>query len=378
MGAEEIQQWVESLFCDDLHARRVLSLAHGVLGVLHSASLAIHAIGQGLAKARGGSPKHATKQIDRLLSNAGLVLDDILRSWVAFLVAQRQELLVTIDWTDFDEDDQTTIAINLVTSHGRATPLLWRTHKKSTLKDRRNSYEDELLARLHDYLPLGRKVTVLADRGFGDQKLYTLMKEWDFDFVIRFRGLVVVEQEDGTKTTAAALTPGNGRPKMYKNVKVTRDRTEVNAVVCVKARGMKEAWHLATSRADLTATNVMKLYGRRFTTEENFRDTKDIKFGLGMSSTHIEDCERRDRLLLLAAMAEALLTLLGAASEACGLDRQLKVNTAKKRTHSLFRQGLYWYEAIPTMREEWLRPLMTAFGELLVQHSFFSDILGVI
>lgn len=61
-------------------------------------------------------------------------------------------------------------------------------------------------------------------------------------------------------------------------------------------------------------------------------------------------------LLMLAAFAQGLLTRLGAASEAAGLDRYLKVNTAKKRTHSLFREGAYWYSALPNLREERLRP----------------------
>src|SRR5262249_46349916 len=115
----------------------------------------------------------------------------------------------------------------------------------------------------------------------------------------------------------------------------------------VHAKGMKEAWCLATSLVDRTAHDVVKLYGKRFSIEETFRDTKDLHFGLGLSATHIKSSERRDRLLFLVAIAHALLTLLGAASEETGLDRTLKANTAKKRTLSLFRQGLYWYQAMP-------------------------------
>ncbi len=47
---------------------------------------------------------------------------------------------------------------------------------------------------------------------------------------------------------------------------------------------------------------------------------------------------RRDRLLLLVAFAEALLTLLGAAAESLGLDRMLKVNLSRSgRTRSVGR-----------------------------------------
>jgi hypothetical protein len=70
-----------------------------------------------------------------------------------------------------------------------------------------------------------------------------------------------------------------------------------------------------------------------------FRDTKDWRFGMGMSATHTKSLNRRDRLWLLRALAQALLTLLGLASERPGYDRLLKVNTAKYCTHSLFRQG---------------------------------------
>ena len=123
---------------------------------------------------------------------------------------------------------------------------------------------------------------------------------------------------------------------------------------------------------------VTALYGRRFLIEETFRDAKDLRFGLGLSATRLSNCNRRDRVLLLTTIAHALLTLLGAACEEVGLDKKLKVNTVKRRSHSLFRQGSFWFHAIPTMREEWLLPLMEAFGRLLQQHAFFSAAFGVL
>ena len=85
--------------------------------------------------------------------------------------------MVALDWTDFDKDHQSTIALYLVTRHGRATPLLWKTVAKSELKGWRNEHEDTLLERFLEVLPKGVRVTVLADRGFGDQALYELLKD---------------------------------------------------------------------------------------------------------------------------------------------------------------------------------------------------------
>jgi hypothetical protein len=84
---------------------------------------------------------------------------------------------VAMDWTDFDADGQATIMLSLLTRHGRATPLLWLTVDASTLKNRRNEYEYQVLVRLTDALPADIKVCIVADRGFGDQKLYLVLTE---------------------------------------------------------------------------------------------------------------------------------------------------------------------------------------------------------
>jgi hypothetical protein len=76
---------------------------------------------------------------------------------------------------------------------------------------------------------------------------------------------------------------------------------------------------------------------------------------------------RRDRLLLVSAFAMALLTMLGAVGESLGMDRLLKSNTSKTRTHSLFRQGCMLYELIPNMPEHRLAPLIAAFAKAVSQ-----------
>jgi len=69
---------------------------------------------------------------------------------------------------------------------------------KSKIQGRRNEHEDALLEPFWEVLPKGVQVTVLANRGFGDQALYELLKGLlGLDFVVRFRGIVKVESADG-------------------------------------------------------------------------------------------------------------------------------------------------------------------------------------
>ena len=373
-----VSGFVANLFLSELHLKRIASLADATTGVLHWASLAIHAIGRGLAVAKGRQVKHAVKQVDRLLSNANIDVWALFASWVPFVLGQRTEAVVAMDWTDFDADDHTTLAIHLITSHGRATPLLWLTVRKSTLKDQRNAIEDKLLHRLREVVPQTVLITVLADRGFGDQKLYEYLKELGFDYIIRFREAIVVTDDKDVSKPASQWVPQNFKPRILRGARVTQALYPVEAVVCIKDVGMKDSWCLATSRKDLSAWQVVRLYGKRFTIEESFRDGKDIRFGLGLSQTHISEEGRRDRLLLVCAMAVTLLTLLGAAGESMGLDRMLKVNTVKYRTHSLFNQGTYYYQALETWSEERCIQLLIRFGELLAQQPWCRAVFGTI
>ena len=378
LGPAEVAEWLNELFAEDMHAKRVMSLGNAVTGVLEAASLSVHAIGRGLALANELEVKSAIKQVDRLLSNAKLSVWELFPSWVHYLLASREEAVVALDWTEFDADGHATIALHLLTSHGRATPLMWKTHDKGTLRAHRNDHEDELLAYFRDIVPSHVRVTLLADRGFGDQALYTSLAGAHLDFVIRFRDCIHVTDSEGNTTTARELVSSTGRARKLADVRVTHDKTPVAAVVCVRAKNMKESWCLATSRADLDAGKIVKLYGRRFTIEESFRDIKDPRFGLGMSATRVGRPDRRDRLMLISALAQALLTMLGAASEQTGLDRTLKANTVKTRTMSLFNQGWFWYRAIPGLKLERLRLLMEAFGQIVQQQAVCRQIFGVI
>ena len=376
--AEFVQKYLDGVFRADLHAKRVMSLANGALGVMSGASLAVSIIGQSLAQARGLLGKHAIKQVDRLLSNPGIVVWNLFTPWVGQVVGARKTIVVAMDWTDFDADDQATLALSLVTSHGRATPLLWLTVLKDELKNQRNDFEDLCLARLAKILPEGVAVTILADRGFGDTKLFGFLDTLGFAYVIRFRGNIHVRAADGETRAAAAWVGKDGRARKLRDAGVTAGQHKVPAVVCVKARGMKEAWCLAASNAEASAREIMNHYAKRWTIEPGFRDTKDLRFGMGLSVLRIADPQRRDRLLLLNAFAIVLLTLLGAAGESLGMDRHLKSNTAKHRTHSLFRQGCMHYEMIPNMPEHRLRPLIERYREYLSQHAAFNQSFGLV
>ena len=371
-----VRDFLGGIYGPDLHAKRINALSAATLGVMTGASLAVAAIGQALALARGLTTKHAIKQVDRLMSNAGIDVWASFARWIPRQIGTAQDILVAMDWTDFDHDGQSTLVLSLVSSHGRAAPLIWLTVWKEEIATRRNDYEDACLRRLAETIPPDCRVTILADRGFGDQKLFAFLTELDFAYVIRFRGNIQVTDAMGETRRAADWVGKAGRARKLANARVTAKGQTVGAVVCVHAKGMKEPWCLAASDPEAKAATLIHHYARRWTIEPQFRDTKDLRFGMGLSATRVGDPMRRDRLLLISAFAMALLTLLGEIGERLGMDRLLKSNTSKTRTHSLFRQGCMLYELIPTMPEHRLGPLIAAFAQALDRAGEFSGLFA--
>jgi len=380
MHAQGIERAVQSIFADSaLHAKQVQSIAHAVTGVAHAALAGVANIGRAEAAARGTTPKHAIKQFDRFLSNQKIELKIAGKDYLRFVLGNRWKLTASLDWTEYADGTRHRIALNLVTRHGRATPLAWKTVTAEELTGRRNDHEDELLRTFKQLLPSSiKRVTILADRGFGDISLYDMLSaELGFDYVIRFRKCIIVRDQTGIARKGGDWVPNNGRALLLPHAKVTGAKFEVGAVVAVKRAAMKEEWLLATSLAD-TAEAIMRLYGRRFTIEENFRDEKDWRFGLGALYVNIDRPDRRDRMCLVIAITVTLLTLLGCAGEQLGLDRPLRANTVRVRTHSLFRQGREYFRGAVGKLPNATELLWQLFWRLFAQQPMWSEELGLI
>lgn len=377
MDRYRLDSYTEGLFGGDLHVKRLLSLSDCVEGVLNSATLGIHAIGRGLAAANGLSQKHAIKQVDRFIGNKNFIVKALAPTWVRHVIGEATQITVNIDWTDFDSDGHTMLVIAAQTGRGRATPLIWKTVNKNALKDRTRDYEIELLDELKIASPKGCRYTVVADRGFASLELLAYLEENGFDYVIRFKKNTIITSSESVSKNADEWLAKSSGTMLLRDARLTEQRFPISSILITKDPDMKDCW-LVVSNLKRINTRQLKIdYGQRFTIEEMFRDVKDLRYGMGMSWTRISSPERRDRLFFIAAIAIALLTLLGEAGESIGMDRSLKANTVTRRTLSLVRQGIIWYDALPNMPAERLVPLMRRFDELLRASLIYGPINAI-
>jgi hypothetical protein len=102
--------FIEALFAEDMHAKRVYSLANATLGVMTSASLAVSTIGHGLALARRGLSKHALARIVAVFDRPLVSSDDAAtEAWFSDLPMQWEKLAIELekDFAKFAKNDAT-------------------------------------------------------------------------------------------------------------------------------------------------------------------------------------------------------------------------------------------------------------------------------
>jgi len=109
---------------------------------------------------------------------------------------------------------------------------------------------------------------------------------------------------------------------------------------CKEERELRQSaldpWLLATSLSDGDAAFIVGLYAKRMQIEETFRDAKNHRFGWSLGHVRLSTTQRMATLLVLAALAMAVVTLIGMTAERAGLHRQYQANTYRTRVLSFF------------------------------------------
>jgi hypothetical protein len=200
---------------------------------------------------------------------------------------------------------------------------------------------------LRDMIPRRIKVVILADRGFGRTALATFCQNQGFGYVIRIQPKVTVRLH-GFRGQLLDYPVKKGIAKVLKRVCYRSDAAVTQNVVVRWRTGLPkrrdECWFLMSDQPG-TAHQLCKLYGRRMTIEQLFRDDKSKRNGWSLRDTRITKPDRLDRLLLILAIAYLLLCGVGLIAK-----QQFKpsawCSTNRENECSLFTIGLIMLEKI--------------------------------
>ncbi len=162
-------------------------------------------------------------------------------------------------------------------------------------------------------IPRTIRVVILADRGFGRTALATFCQQQGFGYVIRIQPSVTVRLH-GFHGKLLDYPVYKGIAKVLKRVSYRSDGAVTQNVVVRWRKDLPkkrdECWFLMTDQPG-TAHQLCKLYGRRMTIEQLFRDDKSKRNGWSLRDTKITKPDRLDRLLLILAIAYLLLCGVG-------------------------------------------------------------------
>lgn len=310
MSRTDTISWVISVCAAYLRRSQAKTLGTLVAGAMRCPRASLAGIGRQVL----GSAKHQIKRCWRFCSNGRVETADAMRGVVKRLLKKRKKpLLVALDWVDI-RGFQTLVASAVL--KGRSVPLCWASCSGHTYDGHRsrNAFEESLLLVLRSMIPPQVKVIILADRGFGRTELARFCQRHGLHYVIRICPKVKVRTA-GYEGKLLDYPVHKGICKLLRGVSYRSGyKPLVQNVVVRWVRGLPaerdECWFLMTDLAAGPA-QVSKLYGRRMTIEQLFRDGKSKRNGWSLRDTQLSTPDRLDRMLLILAIAYLLLCGLG-------------------------------------------------------------------
>jgi len=310
MDRKDAIAWLGGLCAGFLRRSQVKTLSELVWAAVGMVRASLAELGRCMAWNGPVAAKHTIKRVDRFVGNARVEPIEAMRGAVRWLAKPRAKLLVSLDWVDIRQWHCLVLAARM---RGRALPLLWAVYRQEHLFRSQNSLEYGLLRALRTMVPPTTQVVILADRGFGRTEMARECQKLSFDYILRISPDVWVAHRTFTgKLLDLPVRPGTRC--VLRNVAYRKISPVTQHVAVLWVAGQREPWFLATNLPRLRATQVSRVYGRRMTIEEYFRDAKSKRNGFALRLTMIRSPRRLERMLLVLALAYWLLVAVGLAA----------------------------------------------------------------
>ncbi len=354
MHARAIVTRVVGPCLDSIHAKRARALLRATTALLQGGRTSLSAIALHLhAMTR---LKHRLKSVDRLLGNTQLEQQrwEIYRALARRWLKGVSQVLVVVDWSDLTRDQRWQLLRASVAVDGRSLTLYEEAHAQKYLGN--PDVHRRFLRTLKAILPADCEPIVMTDAGFHAPwfKAVAAMG-WQFIGRIRGRNQVFVTHEAiwaparelyqraGKQTldlghgAYARSNPVDVRLVLAKRPKKNRQQLTIYGTRSAarqskkNARRAREPWLLATSPglSHLSVQGIVALYPQRMGIEQSFRDTKNLRVGLGLEVARSRSALRFNVLLLIAHLAAFVQRLIGESAKSRQLELQF---TATQRT----------------------------------------------
>lgn len=271
--------------------------------------------------------KHRLKRLWRFISNHRVKPERLSSLWITWCIKMFvpwDYVPVALDWTTLPGNIPCLMAA--ITFHGRAIPLLWQIVPFGSLKDSQNRIEERLVARLVQLIGPGKRIILLADRGFGRATFVQFLLGLNLLFVLRVRADVIMTTNKGKKCKVRDIQLQPDIPRWFPEITYRNDGIVTDINLCaVVAKGSDDPWILVTNLRKSKTT--IARYASRFQIEEWF---KDMKHELGISDLRTKNMKRIRRMIFLCCLSYGITLLIGSLAQRFSSWRDQLITGGKK------------------------------------------------
>jgi hypothetical protein len=252
-------------------------------------------------------------KVYRLLSSPNFQVDDrLLRGYIRLFFKmikksgfdKKEAFFINVDYTT-DTDDFLILCASM-RFQGQSIPLyfsLRKYPKRAGMHDQKK-LEEAFFRALRHLLPKRYQYTIVADRGFGNDRVINLLEELDFKYILRLNAnLKFKRTEEQVETNINELPHKNYY--IYQAVIVKWSRK----ITLVKRVQKEDSWILATNHSEESASKIGQNYEGRFSIEKLFKNKKSGGFDL--ETLKIEKYDRFKRLLFISCIAYSIMIFTG-------------------------------------------------------------------
>jgi hypothetical protein len=296
------------------------------------------------------------EKANRLLGNKNLHLErsSFYQTMALRLIPRWMDPWIHVDWSCINATTNLYLLRASISVSGRSIVLWEECHPKK--KENNHAIHKQFLKNLKNILPPCGTPIIVTDAGFRAPWFIAVRQMgWHFVGRLRNKNLVLMEGTPGWQLSSEFFEQATGKPThlghalltekeqvpvhmvIYKGKRKNRHQHNLNKKISASgkskrhSKAAKEPWLLVTSlfQAQDNPSHIVNIYRQRMRIEENFRDSKDSHYGLGLKNSLTRTPARMSVLLLIAAIATFAAWITGLITAFTGKAADFQAHSAK-------------------------------------------------
>lgn len=354
------QKLFDSALGNSIHTKRKNCLVRFVSDLLdYSSTLSITEIGKKLtSKATVKSKIYASSCF---MSNHKLEqnIAVIYRGLAHFFWSKAKEIVILIDWTGACSKGYHALEASVV-GHGRSIPIYHEIHPES---EQENALVHQVfLTRLKEIIPSHLSVTVITDAGFHRNWFeQVILQGWEVIGRVYSRYSYQNAGESQWRKVTDIAFGGVGKASALGKVKLGKTKKALEGYLYsykeklsgrvrkkknrypshdkAHSDGYKNGWVIFSS-LNKSGDYLIQYYKKRMQIEQNFKDIKNERTGVGLRRNLSSGQTRCNLLFFLACLLSIIFWWFGLMIETQNKHRSYQANTIKnKRVRSFIHLG---------------------------------------